>query len=99
MGDDALLVAVDDRIKGFNTIGDLSRLTGTVIEVDEAGEWPEVVVELVCTNPQRDEVTAKGTARVRLPSRTRGLPEFPTAPDDHGLLPGMPVPIDGPWGR
>lgn len=99
MGDDAVLVAVDDRIKGFNTIGDLSRLTGTVVEVDEEGEWPEVVVELVCTNPQRDEVTAKGTARVRLPSREKGLPEHPEPPADHGLLPGMPSPIDGPWGR
>ena len=28
MGDDALLVAVDDRIKGFNTLGDLTKLTG-----------------------------------------------------------------------
>lgn len=99
MGDDAILVKVDDRIKGFNTVGDLSRLTGSVQSIDESGEWPEVVCEVSCTNPQRDEVTALGTVTVRLPSRTRGLPEFPTAPDDHGLLPGMPLPTDGPWAR
>ena len=28
-----------------------------------------------------------------------GLPEFPAAPSDHGLLPGMPVPESGPWAR
>ena len=57
MGDDALLVAVDDRIKGFNTIGDLSCLRAEVSGIDRTGEWPEVVVDVSCTN-QRDEVTA-----------------------------------------
>lgn len=99
MGDDALLVAVDDRIKGFNTIGDLSKLTGRVTEIDESGEWPEVLCAVECANPHREEVTALGTIRVRLPSRTRDLPEFPTPPADHGVLPGMPEPVDGPWAR
>ena len=97
MGDDALLVAVDDRIKGFNTIGDLTRITAAVSEVVDAGvEWPEVVIEVVCTN-QREETTATGSLRVRLPSRERGLPAFPAPPEDHGLLPGMLVPVEGPW--
>jgi hypothetical protein len=96
MGDDAVLVAADDRITGFNTIGDLTRLTGRVTAVDTAGEWPEVSVTVECTN-QRDEPTASGTWRVRLPSRDRGLPPFPEAPADHGLLDGMPVPEEGPW--
>ncbi len=96
MGDDALLVAVDDRIKGFNTIGDLSRLRASVTEIDRSGEWPEVAVTLECTN-QRDETTATGTIRVRLPSREQGLPRYPEPPPDHGLLPGMPAAIDGPW--
>ena len=56
MGDDALLVAVDDRIKGFNTIGDLSCLRAEVSDIDRTGEWPEVVVDVSCTN-QRDEVS------------------------------------------
>jgi len=96
MGDDALLVAVDDRIKGFNTLGDLTKLTGRVESVDTSGEWPEVVLGVECTN-QRDETTATASMRVRLPSRKRGLPEFPSAPADHGLLEGMPVPEEGPW--
>ena len=96
MGDDAVLVAMDDRIKGFNTIGDLSKLTGRVIGIDNSGEWPEVVISVECSN-QREEVTATGTVRVRLPSRSRGLPEFPAPADGHGLLPGMPDPGSGPW--
>jgi acyl dehydratase len=96
MGDDALLVAVDDRIKGFNTLGDLTRLTGRVVEVDREPAWPEVVLEVTCTN-QRDEVTAQGTLRVRLPSREHGLPAYPAPPADHGLLEGMLVPEEGPW--
>ncbi|HEX4249077.1 MAG TPA: MaoC family dehydratase N-terminal domain-containing protein [Pseudonocardia sp.] len=96
MGDDAVLVAVDDRITGFNVLGDLTRITGEVSEVDTTGEWPEVVCAVRCDN-QLGEQTARGTLRVRLPSRERGLPEFPTPPADHGLLPGMPEPENGPW--
>ncbi len=98
MGDDAVLVAVDDRITGFNVLGDLTRLTGSVTRIDTSGEWPEVVCEVQCTN-QLDEKTARGTLRVRLPSRSGGLPEFPTPPADHGLLPGMAQPVEGPWAR
>ena len=29
MGDDAVLVGCEDRITGFNTLGDLTRLTGS----------------------------------------------------------------------
>lgn len=96
MGDDALLVSVDDRIKGFNTLGDLTKLTASVVDIDHTADWPEVVVEVSCTN-QRDEVTAHGSLRVRLPSRRDGLPTFPEPPADHGVLPGMLVPVEGPW--
>jgi hypothetical protein len=96
MGDDALLVSVDDRIKGFNTLGDLTRITGRVDAVVDGGEWPEVVCVVECTN-QRDETTATASLRVRLPSRERGLPSFPSPPADHGLLEGMPSPEEGPW--
>jgi acyl dehydratase len=101
MGDDAVLVAVDDRITGFNTLGDLTRLTGRVTGVEQtptSDGWPEVLLDVECTN-QRDEVTARGALRVRLPSRRLGLPAFPDPPDDHGLLPGMPAPVDGPWAK
>jgi acyl dehydratase len=96
MGDDAVLVGVEDRIKGFNTLGDLTRISGSVIHIDSAGEWPEVVCEVTCTN-QRDETTATGTLRVRLPSTERGLPPFPPAPHDQGLLDDMATPVGGPW--
>jgi acyl dehydratase len=98
MGDDAILVAVDDRITGFNTIGDLTRLTAAVTDIDHTGAWPEVVVTVTCTN-QRDETTATGSLRVRLPSLSGGLPAFPQPPDDHGVLEGMLVPEEGPWAR
>lgn len=98
MGDDAILVGCDDKITGFNTLGDLSKLTGEVVDIDAGGEWPEVLCRVECGN-QLDQRTAYGTFRVRLPSRERGLPEFPTAPADHGLLPGMPEPESGPWAR
>jgi hypothetical protein len=95
MGDDAILVGVDDRITGFNTLGDLTRLTGRVAAIDERQPWPEVVVSVECIN-QRDEKTASGAVQVRLPSRRRGLPSFPEPPPDHGLLPDMPAPVEGP---
>ena len=98
MGDDAVLVGVDDRIMGFNTLGDLSRISGRVSDIDRSGEWPEVLVTVECTN-QHEKPTASGTLRVRLPDRVRGLPSFPAAPDDHGLLEGMLVPEEGPWAR
>jgi acyl dehydratase len=96
MGDDAVLVAVDDRIMGFNTLGDLTKITGLVASIETAGDWPEIVCDVSCTN-QRDQTTASGSLRVRLPSRTQGLPPFPTPPDDEGLLPGMATPVGGPW--
>jgi hypothetical protein len=98
MGDDAILVAVDDRISGFNVLGDLTHITGSVTALDTSGEWPEVVCTVECTN-QLDERTASGSLRVRSPSRERGLPEFPEPPSDHGLLPGMAEPEEGPWVR
>jgi hypothetical protein len=98
MGDDAIITAVDDRITGFNIIGDLTRLSGRVESIDETGEWPEALIAVEAHN-QREERTASGTIRVRLPSRTRGLPQYPEPPADHGLLPGMVVPEEGPWAR
>jgi acyl dehydratase len=96
MGDDAIIVAVDDRITGFNTLGDFTRLTGCVQTIDRQGDWPEVVCQVTCTN-QRSEVTASGTVRVRLPSRQAGLPGFPDSPPDQGLVDDMAVPLEGPW--
>jgi acyl dehydratase len=98
MGDDAIIVGVDDRVSGFNTLGDLTRISGRVSAIDGTPGYPEIVCALECHN-QRDERTAHGTVRVRLPSRGRGLPAYPQPPHDHGLLPDMPVPEEGPWAR
>ncbi len=98
MGDDAVIVAVDDRVTGLNTLGDLTKITGSVTAIDEEGVCPEVVCSLDCHNQLGDR-TAYGTVRVRLPSRGASLPEYPQAPADHGLLPGMPEPENGPWAR
>jgi acyl dehydratase len=98
MGDDAIIVAVDDRVTGFNTLGDLTKITGSVTAIEDTAEHPEVVVAVECHN-QMGECTALGTARVRLPSRSKGLPDYPQPPVDHGLLPGMPEPEEGPWAR
>ena len=98
MGDDAIIVAVDDRVTGFNTLGDLTKITGHVSSIDESSGYPEVLCSVACHN-QRDEQTAHGMLRVRLPSRTKGLPSYPDPPADHGLLPGMPEPEEGPWVR
>jgi acyl dehydratase len=98
MGDDAVLVAVDDRIAGFNTLGDLTRLSGRVTAVEEGAGWPEVLLAVECTN-QRDEVTASGTLRVRLPSRRLGMPgRRPWSAGGSGKS-GMPLPEEGPWAQ
>jgi acyl dehydratase len=98
MGDDAIIVAVDDRVTGLNTLGDLTKITGSVSSIDDTAGHPEVVCSLECHNQMGDR-TAYGTVRVRLPSRAEGLPEYPKAPVGHGLLAGMPEPETGPWAR
>jgi hypothetical protein len=98
MGDDAIIVGVEDRVTGFNTLGDLTKITGSVTAIDESAGYPEVECALECHN-QLDQRTAYGSVRVRLPSRSRGLPEYPLAPEEQGLLAGMPQPEEGPWAR
>jgi acyl dehydratase len=98
MGDDAIIVGVEDRVTGFNTLGDLTKITGSVTAIDESAGYPEVECALECHN-QLDQRTAYGSVRVRLPSRSRGLPEYPFAPEEQGLLAGMPQPEEGPWAR
>jgi NAD(P)-dependent dehydrogenase (short-subunit alcohol dehydrogenase family) len=85
MGDDAIIVTVDDRVTGFNTLGDLTKITGRVSSIDDTNGYPEVVCTLACHN-QREEPTAHGVVRVRLPSRTSGIPDYPEPPAEHGLL-------------
>jgi acyl dehydratase len=89
MGDDAIVVASDDRIRAINPLGSVNTVTARVTEITVAEDgWPEVTCEVACTN-QDDVVTATSTVRVRLPSEKLGLPEYPKAPEGRGLLPGM----------
>jgi acyl dehydratase len=91
-GDDAIITSVEDRLEAFTTIGDVTRITGTVSAVDSTGQWPTSTCAIVCTN-QDGVQTGRATVAVRLPSRTLGLPPFPDPPADGGLLPGMPAPL------
>jgi acyl dehydratase len=88
MGDDAIVVAMDDRIRAINVLNSVTVVTGRVIDISDGDEWPEVTCEILCTN-QDGLITASSTIKVRLPSEKLGLPPYPTAPADHGLLPDM----------
>jgi acyl dehydratase len=90
MGDDAIIVQVRDRMIHFTGVGDVVSIGGSVSGVSEADGWPEVECALTCSN-RLGEVIATATIQVRLPSRSRGLPEYPAPPDDGGLLPGVPA--------
>jgi hypothetical protein len=66
MGDDGFLVEHSSQIRRHNPTGDIVKIAGTVTAVDaEAGL---VTIEQSATQ-QDDELSAKGTAVVRLPVR------------------------------
>ena len=80
MGDDAWLWKLRVEFRKFNYVGDLQRITGTVVGkhlvADDNGIHAAVDLELAATN-QRGEVTAPGTATVVLPSREHGPVALP----------------------
>jgi len=80
MGDDAWLWKLGVEFRKFNYVGDLQRITGTVVRkhlvADAAGVHAAVDLELAATN-QRGEVTAPATATVLLPSREHGPVTLP----------------------
>jgi acyl dehydratase len=80
MGDDAWLWRLGVEFRRFNYVGDLQRITGTVLRKhlveDAAGVHAAVDLELTATN-QRGEVTAPATATVLLPSRELGPVTLP----------------------
>jgi acyl dehydratase len=89
MGDDAILVEVRDRNRAINVYGNVTTVSGTVTRLERNESFHEATVEIRCRN-QDGVVMSSSTARVRLPSERDGLPEYPNAPADQGLLPGMP---------
>lgn len=79
IGDDGWLAELDLQLRGFNYHGDIHRMTGTVTG---KGPGPDGAVEIaVLGTNQREESTAKGTAKVLLPSRRAGAVTLPS-PDD-----------------
>lgn len=79
IGDDGIVVRLEDSIRKFNYMGDTQFLTGEVTDVRVEDGRHLVDVELRMIN-QRGTETAYATAVVALPSRQAGLPVFPTVP-------------------
>jgi acyl dehydratase len=93
MGDDAIIVRAEDRMKAFSGVGDVVHIRGKVEDCATSLDWPVVRCAIECTN-REGEAIATGMVDVRLPSRTLGKPPYPAPPADGGLLPGMaPTPI------
>ncbi len=82
MGDDAIVISMDDSIRKFNYMGDTQFLSGKVIakRIDDDGRHV-VDVEMHMVN-QRDTETAFGSGTIALPSRAKGLPIYPGVPGD-----------------
>ena len=80
MGDDAWLWKLECCFRGFNYVGDVHHLTGTVTRKYLAdGDRPAIDLELAATN-QRGVVTTPGTATILLPSRDHGPVRLPDPP-------------------
>lgn len=80
MGDEGWLWALENRLRRFNYIGDLSTIEGQVTRVEVVDGRHLVEVSLHCVN-QRGEDTAPGRALVLLPSRVDGRVVLP-GPED-----------------
>jgi hypothetical protein len=80
MGDDAWLWKLECSFRGFNYVGDVQHLTGTIVRKYLAdGDRPAIDLELTATN-QRGTVTTPGTATILLPSRDHGPVRLPNPP-------------------
>jgi hypothetical protein len=83
MGDDAVIVAADDRINGFNTLGDLTRLTGRVTAIEAnadagPGAWPPAAS--ACRPSPNPPPTTASCPACRSPWRVPGRPDRLPAP-------------------
>ena len=86
MGDEGWLWRLRVEFRGFNYVGDVQWVRGTVARryLAEGGR-PAVDLELHARN-QRDEITAPATATVLLPSREHGPVRLPEPPGRAGTL-------------
>jgi acyl dehydratase len=79
MGDDAILLRLQDSIRKFNYMGDTQFLSGEVTDKRQHDGQCVVDLHLRMVN-QRGTETAYATATVALPSRDHGLPVYPDVP-------------------
>jgi hypothetical protein len=80
-GDDGFVVRMRTQMLKFNYLGDFQKITGTVIDKRIEDGRPVVEVKLGMES-QRGEATVDATAVVALPSRERGLPDYPDPPQE-----------------
>jgi acyl dehydratase len=72
MGDDAFLVRHETRIRHHNVVGDVLRISGSVVATEaDADGRPTVTVEQTAHN-QHGHLSATGRGVIRLPSRVPG---------------------------
>jgi acyl dehydratase len=79
IGDDGIVVTLQDSIRKFNYMGDTQFLSGEVTGKRQENGQHLVDLQLKMLN-QRDTETAHATAIVALPSRDGGLPTYPEVP-------------------
>jgi len=80
MGDDAWIWALENRLRRFNYIGDVTTVSGRVTHTQVVGGRHLAEIAITCVN-QRGEDTAPGRVLVLLPSRGDGPVRLP-GPDD-----------------
>lgn len=71
MGDDGFLESLYGEVRRHNLMGDVTWCTGEVTEKRQEGDKHLVDVDLIAHN-HRDQLSAKGSATIRLPSRESG---------------------------
>ena len=76
MGDDGWLWALENRLRRFNYIGDLTTVRARVTATQVVDGRHVAEIEIHCTN-QRGEDTAPGRVLVLLPSRADGPVRLP----------------------
>jgi hypothetical protein len=78
-GDDAIVLHMKSEMRKFNYLGDYQKITGEVAEKRIEDGRPVVDVRLRSVS-QRGDVTMEAAATLALPSRERGLPDYPDPP-------------------
>jgi len=73
IGDHGFLRSMDAEVRRFNLVGDTTWCRGKVVDKCEEEGSKFAVCEIWCED-QRGDITAKGVAKVELPSKTGGKP-------------------------